>query len=337
MVTTTMRTAKSFEYNDGTPDTGRELVIYNARRNPTPAPLFRLFGQLTGTQLTVIDGPYGESAGRLREERDTPQADVVITKSRPDMAALRADELLTPEIAADLPALPDWLRADDGSWVGFSAWPRLAIVNRAVVPNSAEWPTRLEDFADPRWHRQFAVASVLERTTQAHFAALVATRGYDWTADLLDRLLANGMRAFPGNTGLRIAMMAEPFAAALASASNVHVFHYEGNAVGAAWLDQEPGGLGAHIEAHCVGIVRGGPHPEAAREFAAFLLSAEAQRFLAAIYGETPVIADADHGAVRPLSEIRRLDAPLTVITQLMPEAVALLRSKGLDHEGAGE
>ena len=87
---------------------------------------------------------------------------------------------------------------------------------------------------------------------------------------------------------------------------------------------------GTHIEAHTVAVLRRCPHPDTAREFVAFLLSAEAQTFLAKLYGETPVNPAADHGDVRPLSAIRGLDASLAEMSRLMPETLDLLRAKGL-------
>jgi hypothetical protein len=42
----------------------------------------------------------------------------------------------------------------------------------------------------------------------------------------------------------------------------------------------------------------------------------------------------ANCGWVRPLAEIRRVDAPLSAVTPLMEGTVELLRSKGFDVRG---
>lgn len=141
------------------------------------------------------------------------------------------------------------------------------------------------------------------------------------------------MRIFLGNTGGRVEMIRTGMAAALASSSNIHLFYLEGHAVGEAWLDQEEGGLGTHVEAHAMGVVRGAPRPEAARDFIDFMLSVEAQTFLAKRFGETPVNAAADHGGVRPLAAIRRIDASLAETSRVMDRTLALLRGRGFELE----
>jgi ABC-type Fe3+ transport system substrate-binding protein len=168
-------------------------------------------------------------------------------------------------------------------------------------------------------------------TTVAQFAAIRHVRGDEFTEELLDRLLANGLRIYASNLYTRNALVEEPLSVALANSSNVHVFQLEGNPVGEAWLDQEEGGLGTPIEAHTIAVLRGCRNPEAARDFVDFLLAAETQSMLARLFGETPVNPRADHGWVRPLASIRRTDAPLDATTALLASTVDLLRGKGFD------
>ena len=308
----------------------RSLVIYAARRNPTPEPLFRLYGQLAGVQVTHTIDSVAPIGARLEAERDAPRADIVITKTRFDMEVLRRKGILAPHCPAPAAALAEWLHDPAWSWCGFSGWPRLAIVNRTQLPDSAAWPMRIEDFTEPRFRGQFACASILERTTRAQFAALAAVKGIPAMQDLLRRLMANGMIVRTGNTGLRKEMMATPFAAALASASNVHVFRLQGNAVDMAWLDQGPGDMGTHVEAHTAALVADAPHADEGRRFLDWLVGAEAQGFLAQLYGETPVNPAAPHFDVRPLAAIHRIAAPVDEGSAIMDAVVAVLREGGL-------
>src|SRR5262249_28919629 len=139
---------------------------------------------------------------------------------------------------------------------------------------------------------------------------------------------------YKSNLFTREALAREDLAAVLANSSNVHVFYLEGNPVGEAWLDQEDGGLGTHVEAHTVAILKQCKHPDAARDFVDFLLTADIQGMLARLYGETPVNPKAEHGWVRPLAQIRRVDAPLPKLALCMQSTVQLLRSKGFEVEG---
>jgi len=204
-------------------------------------------------------------------------------------------------------------------------------VNRSVLPETGTWPARLEDLTERRFKDQIAHAALVETTTVAQFAAMRVAKGDAYTTGLIDALLANGMRIYPSNLRTREALARERKAVAVANSSNIHVFYLEGNPVGEAWLDQGPGGMGSHVEAHTVALVAGAKHPAEARAFVDFLLSVEIQTLLARLFGETPVNPAAAHGSVRPLAEIRRLEAPLSKVAALMESTVTLLRDKGFD------
>ncbi len=191
------------------------------------------------------------------------------------------------------------------------------MVNRAVLPDRAAWPERLKDLADPRFKDAVACAALVETTTVAQFAALRVVRGDAHAKGLLDALIANGMRVYASNLRGREALARERKAVAIANASNIHVFYLEGNPVGEAWLDQEDGGIGTHVEAHTIAVLAGAGHPAEARAFVDFLLSAEVQTLLARRFGETPVKPAAEHGTVRPLERIARMDAPLPKLARL--------------------
>ncbi len=139
------------------------------------------------------------------------------------------------------------------------------------------------------------------------------------------------MRIYPSNLRTREALARERKAVAVANSSNIHVFYLEGNPVAEAWLDQGRGGLGTHVEAHTVAVLAGAKHPGEARAFVDFLLSNEIQTLLARLFGETPVNPAAEHGPVRPLAQITRMEAPLPQVANLMESTVTLLRDKGFD------
>src|SRR5258708_26196652 len=183
--------------------------------------------------------------------------------------------------------------------------------NRRVRGDDASrWPSRLEDFTRVNFQGKLACASMAEATTIAQFAAIRIARGNAYAEELLDRFCANDLRVHQSNLETRQALAREDLAAALANSSNVHVFYMDGNPVGEAWLDQEDGGLGTHVEAHTLAILKGCKHPEQARDFVDFVLSAEVQSLLARLYGETPVNPAPDPGPANPLSQIRRTSPP---------------------------
>ena len=310
---------------------GRELTIYSGRNRPDLTPVYMLFERLTGIETKVEKVYHHDAERRLMAESADPQADLLLTNSQLAVEVARASGIFEPYEAAVAKAYPAWLRAPDFSWLSFTAWPRAAMVNRIVLPDAAAWPARLEDLAEPRFKDRIAHAALVETTTVAQFAALRVAKGDAYTVGLIDALLENGMRIYASNLRTREALARERKAVAIANSSNIHVFYMEGNPVGEAWLDQGPGGLGSHVEAHTVALVAGAKHPAEARAFVDFLLSVEIQTLLARLFGETPVNPRATHGAVRPLAEIHRMDAPLSKVAALMESTVTLLRDKGFD------
>jgi iron(III) transport system substrate-binding protein len=309
----------------------RRLVIYSGRNRPDLTPVYQLYRELTGVNVVVEKVYHHDVGSRVVAERRDPQADLLLTNSQLAVEAIRHLDVFDPYPAPVAAGYPVWLRAPDFSWLSFTAWPRVAMVNRRVLADRASWPQRLEDLTEPRFRSAVACASLVEMTTVAQFAALRVSRGDAWTRELIHALVANGLRVYESNQDTREALVREGLAAALANASNVQVFELEGHAVGEGWLDQGADELGTHLEAHTVAVLRGCRHVEAAQRFVDFLLSAEVQELLARRYGETPVNPDARVGSVRPLDEIRRLDAPLSAVLERLPDTVELLRGAGFE------
>ena len=309
----------------------RTLKIYSGRNRPDLAAVYTLFERLTGIQTTVEKVYHHDAERRVIDERADPQADILLTNSQLAVELARPSGIFEPYEAAVAKAYPAWLRAPDFAWLSFTAWPRSAMVNRTVLPDQATWPVRLEDLTEPRFKGLIAHAALVEATTVAQFAALRVAKGDAYTIGLIDALLANGLAIYASNLRTREALARERKAVAVANSSNIHVFYMEGNPVGEAWLDQGPGDIGSHVEAHTVALLAGAKHPAEARAFIDFLLSVEIQTLVARLFGETPVNPRATHGTVRALGEIKRLDAPLSKVATLMESTVTLLRQKGFD------
>lgn len=310
-----------------------ELVIYSGRNRPDLTPVYELYRQLTGTTVRVEKIYHQDVGERVLAERDAPGADLLLTNSQLAMEALRESGVFDPYRASVAEGYPSWLRAPDFSWLSFTAWPRVIMVSRIKLgEDSANWPTSLHDLCDPRFRGAVACASLVEMTTVAQFAALRVARGDPYVDDLLDQLVANDIRVYTSNKDTREALARDGLSLALANSSNVHVFYLEGNAVGEAWPDQD--GTGTHVEAHTVAVLRGAQHREEGQRFIDFLLSVEIQTFLARIYGETPVNAAAEHGSVRPLSAIHRLDAAIGDELRLIDSTVQMLRERGFETRG---
>ena len=308
----------------------RTLRVYSGRNRPDLTPIYRLFEGLTGVKVEVEMIYHLDVEQRLIDERNDVRADVLVTNSQVAVEAVRHTGIFDPYRAAVARSYDEWLRAPDYAWLSFTAWPRSAMINRRVLPDPDDWPATLEELASsPRLRGKISMATTNEETTVSQISSIRAAKDDDYAWGLVDRLLANGLRTYESNKHTREALIREDNAVALVNSSNMHVFLMEGNPVGEAWLDQEDGGLGTHVEAHVVAVTKGAPHGEEARAFVDFLLSADTQTLLARMFGETPVNADAVTGPVRPLSKIRRTPASLAKITSLRESTRAYLAQKG--------
>ena len=303
--------------------------MYSGRNRPDLTPIYRLFEGLTDAKVEVEMVYHLDVERRLIEERDEPRADVLVTNSQVAVEAVRGTGIFEPYPAEVARSYDDWLRAPDYSWLGFAAWPRTAMINRRVLPDPAAWPRSLEDLATERFRGKISVATTNEETTVSQISSIRAARGDLYAWGLIDRLLANGLRTYESNKATREALISDRNAAALVNSSNYHVFLMEGNPVGEVWLDQEDGGLGTHVEAHVVALVKDARNREAGEAFVDFLLSADTQTLLARMFGETPVNPDAVTGPVRPLAQIRRTPVSLAKITELRDSTRAYLANKG--------
>jgi iron(III) transport system substrate-binding protein len=307
----------------------RTLTIYSGRLRPDLTPIYRLFEGTTGIKVNVEMIYHLDVEARVLNERADPQGDLLLTNSQVAVEGVRDRGVFDAYAAGVARAYDPWLRAPDYAWLSFTAWPRSAMINRQVLPDTKSWPTRFEDFAGEAFRNRASMSAVNEETTVSHVSALRALKGDDWTWGLIDRLRANGLRVYGSNKLTREALIPDGNAAAMVNSSNFHVFLMEGNPVGEAWLDQEPGGIGTNVEAHVVAVLKGAKHARAARDFIDWLLSAEVQTLLARMFGETPVNPRAVHGTVRPLSEIRRMDVPLAKVAALRDSTRSRLSANG--------
>src|SRR5438128_1770616 len=164
----------------------RKLVVYSGRNRPDLTPVYRLYERLTDTAVTVDKVYHHDAEQRVIDELNDPQADLLLTNSQLALEVVRDSGVFDPYQSPVAHDYPEWLRAPDFAWLSFSAWPRVAMVNRRQLGQPSEgWPMRLEDFATPFYRGKVACASIVEMTTVAQFAALRVARGDEYAEGLI--------------------------------------------------------------------------------------------------------------------------------------------------------
>lgn len=311
------------------------LKVLSGRNRPDLTPVYKMWEQLSGMKVDFTRVSHLDAMDRLIHEKNDPQFDLMVTNTMAEPEIARPAGIFEPYRAKVATQYADWLRAPDYGWMAITAWPRTAMINWAVMGRDpSKWPKRFEDLGDPRFKDKVLMSSIQESIVTSYFTAMRIAKGDAYTHRVIDAAFDNGMRLYKSHAQERNALIREGYGIGLVNSSNSHVFFLEGNAVGEAWLDQEPGGLGTWVEAHTVGVVKGGKNPDAARSFIDFILSKEIQEILVRLYGESPVNPAASTGGwVRTASEIRRINATTAQVAARFKETQKFLVEKGFNME----
>lgn len=311
------------------------LKVLSGRNRPDLTPVYKMWEQSSGMKVDFTRLSHLDAMDRLIHEKNDPQFDLMVTNTMAEPEMARPEGIFEPYRAQVATQYADWLRAPDYSWMAISAWPRTAMINLSTMGRDpSKWPKRFEDLADPQFKDKVLMSSIQESIVTAYFGAMRMAKGDAYTSKMIDAAFDNGMRLYKSHAQERNALIREGYGVGLVNSSNCHVFFLEGNNVAEAWLDQEPGGLGTWVEAHTVGVVKGGKNPAAARSFIDFILSKEVQEILVRLYGESPVNPKASTGGwVRTASEIRRINANPFEVAKRFKDTQKFLVEKGFNME----
>jgi iron(III) transport system substrate-binding protein len=311
------------------------LKVLSGRNRPDMTPVYKMWEQMSGMKVDFTRVSHLDAMDRLIHEKNDPQFDLMITNTMAEPEIARSAGIFEPYRPKVATEYAEWLRAPDYGWMAITAWPRTAMINWTVMGRDpSKWPKRFEDLGDPQFRDKVNMSSIQESIVTAYFSAMRIAKGDQYTHKVIDAAFNNGMRLYKSHAQARNALIREGYGVSLVNSSNCHVFFLDGNAVGEQWLDQEPGGLGTWVEAHTVGVVKGGKNPNAARSFIDFVLSKEIQEILVRLYGECPVNSAASTGGwVRPASEIRRINAAPLQVAQRFKDTQKFLIDKGFNME----
>ncbi len=298
----------------------KEVVVYVSEDQVFSQPVLERFERETGIRVrAVYDTEEAKSTGvmnRLIAEKGNPRADVYWANEPIRAEVLKRRGVAEPyrsPAAADIPAA---FRDPEGYWTGFSARLRVLIVGSDI----AEPPRSVLDLADPAWRGRAVLANPLFGTTTSHVAALFVSLGDEEAKAFLDRVRANGvvLTTSNGDSADRVASGEAAFS--LVDSDDAIARLRRGDPVRMVIPDQEEGGLGCFVVPNAVILVHGGPHPEAARRLADFLLSPETEKQLAEadcaqipLHPEVPVPAD-----LPALEGIRTMDVPWAAVARKM-------------------
>ena len=261
-----------------------EVVVYTAQDEVFARPLFDEFERRTGIHaLAKYDTESTKTVGlvnAIRAERDRPRCDVFWNNEILNTIRLKKEGLLapfTPEAAAAFPAT---FRDAEGYWTGFAGRARVLLVNTNLVA-PPDFPTSVAALADPRWKGRAGMAKPLFGTTATQAACLFAAKGAAEAQRFFEAVKANEVRIHSGNKGVAMAVSAGTIAFGITDTDDATGEVESGKPVAIAYPDSGKGEDGVLFIPNTLALVKGAPHPDAAKKLIEFLLSPDSERMLA--------------------------------------------------------
>ncbi len=297
-----------------------EVVVYVSEDQVFSQPVLERFQRETGIRVrAVYDTEEAKSTGvmnRLLAEKDNPQADLYWANEPIRAEVLRQRGVAEPYRSPAAEGIPAAFRDPDWYWTGFSARLRVLIVNASVT----DPPRSVLELADPAWRGRVVLANPLFGTTTSHVAALFVRLGDAGGRSFLARLRANGVRLTTSNGESADQVAAGQAAVSLVDSDDAINRARRGDPVRMIVPDQGPDGLGCFVVPNAVVLIHGGPHPEAARRLADFLLSPATEKQLAAadcaqipLHPGVAVPEDVPH-----LEDLRLMEVPYAAVAAKM-------------------
>lgn len=299
-----------------------DVVAYTSVDQVFSEPVLRAFEAKSRLRLcAVYDTEETKSTGvvnRLLAERERPHADVYWANEPIRAESLRQQGLTDAYVSPAAADIPAEYKDPDGHWTGFSARVRVLLAQAAL----AEKPRSVLNLADPRYRGRVAIANPVFGTTTAEVAALFALKGDDWGRELMASLARNEVRVTASNGESADAVANGEVAFSLVDSDDAVSRIRQGREVEMILPDQAEGELGALLIPTAVLIVRGAPHPEAARLLVDFLLSPASERMLAeADCAQIPLRAGVPPPReLPPISALRRRPAHYARVAAKMEE-----------------
>jgi len=306
------------------------VVVYTSVDQVYAEEVFAAFEAATGVRVRpAFDTEAGKTTGlfkRLLAERGRPAADVFwnneISRTIQLADAGVADDL-SDLMPADLPR--QWVDAD-GRWCAFSLRARVIVYNTNLL-KPEEAPTTLAELTQPAWRGKVAMANPLFGTTASHMAALYETWGDTKAERWFTDLKANGLRLVEGNSVVRDVVARGEVPVGLTDTDDVFSGIRRGDPIQLILPDQD--GMGAFAIPNSVILVKGGPHPELARQFVRFLTSPAVEERLAFLDArQLPVRPDVKRpDDLKPFEGLKTMKVDYRRVAERMPATAERMRA----------
>jgi len=293
-----------------------DLVLYTAQEEEIYEPIIKEFEERTNLMVKVERGSSEEMTGRLEDEEERPDWDVVFGVGIETLEQSKEHWQVykSPEAAF----ITESFQCEDNRWTSFSALPLVIMYNTNVV-TYRELPVGWNSLLEPRWKGRIAFMD--PRRSDVYSAALVAAvhtwgkRG-DYLEQFMENLeygTLNSMQEvnagiLDGRYSLGVTME-ESAQALLSEGADVdYIYPQEGTTA-------LPDGTA---------IVKGCSNPDAARQFLDFTVSRDTQRILVSDLNRRSVRSDVPPlPGLSPIGRLPLIEMDLEELTREKKDVLA--------------
>ena len=255
---------------------GRVVWLTSQVMGELALPLAGAFKNAYGIEVVVSRGTARSLGERLVQSARTRQGGIDIVDGRSAIPHLKRAGLLAPIDGLAGSGLPPELVDREGYWVATNVYFNAVAVNSELVPAERR-PRSLDDLLAPEWAGRMVWSSQATLSSGAGFiGSVLKERGEEKGRAFLERLGHQRIESFDVSSRQIVdKLIAGQFEIGL------QVFHHQvavssGRGAPVAWLPLEP--LTGSVMA--VAVTRQAPHPNAARLFVDFLISAAGQEIV---------------------------------------------------------
>ncbi len=307
----------------------KTVVVYVSEDQVFSEPVLKGFEKETGiTVKAVYDTEESKSTGsmnRLIAEKDNPQADVYWANEPIRAEVLMQKGISAPYLSPNAKDIPVMFKNKDGYWTGFSARARVLVVNKKVK----ERPESINAYVQPRWRGRAVIANPLFGTTTSEVAALFTKWGDEKGRMFMAALKQNKVVISTSNGESTDFVAAGQYDFSLVDSDDAVNRIRQGKSVAMVYPDQGEGEIGCFIVPNAAVMIKGAPHPEAARKLIDFLLSRETEKKLAfADCAQIPLHPGVNlPSELKPIGEIKVMQVNYAKVAAKMVEIQPFLKS----------
>jgi iron(III) transport system substrate-binding protein len=264
-------------------NSSNEVVVYSALDREFADPILTEFAKDTAIEaLPKFDIESTKTVGLTNEiiaEAKRPQADVFWNNEILNTLRLEKLGLLESYRPPAAEVFDERWRSKNGTWYGFAARARILIVNKKLVDGHTP-PSSIEDLADPQWNGKIGIAKPLFGTTSTQAACLFAVLGTEKAEDYFRRVKKNNAQVLGGNKRVAEMVAAGQLAFGLTDTDDAIIEVERGMPVEIVYPDQGLNQIGTLFIPNTISMIKGCPHPAAAKKLIDFLLSPKVEEEL---------------------------------------------------------